>query len=205
MTVAKKSQNRPPGRLAFFAFLETFLNPNCIELSGRAYGFSKYGHAKQKRKDGTRFFDHPKSATWIYVHELGGRDWRVIVLLLLHDLREDTFLLSSYAIRINFGRETALDVYAVTKIKDETFEESMQRVVARGARTILAKLCDRLHNLRTLAVCSLEMQREQIVETREVLMPMLLPAFRSCGKKWSAYADILEAEMEKAMAAIEAT
>ena len=168
-------------------------------MSGRAYGFSKYGHAKQQRKDGSRFFDHPKSAAWIYVHELGGRDWRVIVLLLLHDLREDTFVLSSYAIRINFGRETALDVYAVTKIKGETFEESMQRVVAGGGRTILAKLCDRLHNLRTLAVCNFEMRIEQIVETREVLMPILLPALRSCGKKWVAYADILEAEMKKAM------
>jgi (p)ppGpp synthase/HD superfamily hydrolase len=202
MTIVQKKPSRPPGRISFFSFLEVFLNPKPIEAVKAAYALSKGGHAKQKRKDGSRFFDHPKAAAWIYVHELGGRDVLIILLLILHDMQEDTYLLSFFRIRLNFGQETALDLFAVTKIEGETFEESMTRVVERGLRTIIAKFCDRLHNLRTLGVCSLEMQHEQIEETEIILMPILLPALRAFGGKWIEVADLLEEKMNEAIKAI---
>lgn len=58
---------RPPGRVNYLSRLELFLDPYEIERTSFAYQCSKYGHAKQVRDDGSRFFDHPKSVAWIYI------------------------------------------------------------------------------------------------------------------------------------------
>ena len=143
---------RPPGYELFFAPLHVSLDQNDLERINFAYMASKYGHAKQIRDDGTRYFDHPKAAAWIYIDELGGRDPRAIIDLLLHDLSEDAYLLSPYRLFVNFGEDIALDVRGLTKLPKgkETTEEYLGRVVVRGPWAIVAKLCDRLHNLRSL-------------------------------------------------------
>ena len=201
--VRKRSpQQRPPGYELFFAPLQVALDPNDLERVQFAYFCSKYGHAKQKREEGGRYFDHPKGAAWIYVFELGGRDPRVIIGLLLHDMSEDTYLLSPYRLSLNFGVDVALDVGALTKLPrgKETIIQYLRRVIFRGAWTILEKLCDRLHNLRTLGRCSAEKRKKQIAETRRYHLPMLIPALRRCGKPWSGYADILKRLINEAIA-----
>lgn len=154
------------------------------------------------RDGGGRFFDHPKSAAWIYIHELGGRDPRAIIILLLHDIQEDTYLLSPYRISLNFSEDIASDVGALTKLPKgkETHLEYISRVIARGPRTILSKLCDRLHNLRTLDTCSVEKQKKQIAETEEYFIGILIPALREFGQEWARYADQMEAKIEEAIA-----
>lgn len=67
---------RPPCYELFFAALAVVLSPGEYERIQFAYFISKYGHAKQLRDDGARYFDHPKAATWIYIDELGGCLWR---------------------------------------------------------------------------------------------------------------------------------
>ena len=194
---------RPPPQEIFFSPLEVTLDPLTLERVRFAYQASKYGHAGQKREDNeTRYFDHPKGAAWIYIFELGGRDADIIIIILLHDLSEDQYLLSPYRIALNFGEKIALDIRAITKLKRklvkgklvlrETPLEYIHRVIARGPQVIVGKLCDRLHNCRTLKNRSREKQLEQVAETDELYLGVLIPALREHDGTWSEYADKLE-------------
>lgn len=185
----------------FLAPLAVSLNPTDFECVVFAYISSKYGHANQEREDGSRYFDHPKGAAWIYIHELGGRDPRVIIDLLLHDISEDAYLISLYRISRNFGEDIALDVRALTKLpkgKEKT-EEYLQRIIDRGPWAIIAKLIDRLHNLRTLGACSPEKQARQLKETEQHHIPILIPALAAHGGQWKEYADMLEKKIVEAI------
>jgi (p)ppGpp synthase/HD superfamily hydrolase len=196
---------RPPGYALFFIPLAIHLSPKWLERVQFAYFLSKFGHALRTREDGSRYFDHPKSVGWIGINELGCLDPRFIIIALLHDIGEETYLLSPYRVSLNFGEDIALDVSAITKLPKgkETTEEYLGRIIARGPCTILAKLCDRLHNLRTLEACSEEKQRDQIEETRSYHLPLLIPALRSHGDKWTEYADMLEEKILSAITAYE--
>ncbi len=202
--ITLKKEQKPPCFELFFAPLEIEFDPNTLERVQFAYICSKYGHADQIRDDGTRYFDHPKRAVWIYIHELGGRDSRIIIALFLHDIREDQRMLSTYRITLNFGGEVALDVRSVTKLKKgkETIREYFQRIIDQGPRAIIDKLIDRLDNIRTLGGCPLEKQAKQITETKDILMPMLICALRECGEEWIEWADVLEAKLNEAMTAL---
>lgn len=193
---------RPPPRELFFAPLEAALDPGVLERVHFAYIASKYGHARQERDDGTRYFDHPKGAAWIYIDELGGRDADIIINILLHDLSEDQYLLSPFRIALNFGEERALDTRALTKLPKhkEQPREYLARVIARGPRVIVAKLCDRLHNCRTLGSCAEEKQKRQVAETRELYLGVLIPSLREFGEEWASYAMALDKKLLEALA-----
>ncbi len=193
------SQQRPPGRVAFFAPLEIVLNPRKFERVEFAYRVSKNGNAGKLRDDGSRAFDHPKAASWIYISELDGRDSRLIVDILLHDELEDNFLMSPYRLGLNFGTKSALDVQAVTKRKNETVEEYLDRIICRGRFAILAKLCDRLHNIRTLGGCTEEKRMRCLAETQRYHLPLLIPALRDYGGSWADYADSMDRKIKEAM------
>lgn len=198
-------ENPVPGYNLFLSTLSAEYDPNTLELVSFAYVASKYGHAAQKRDDGGRYFDHPKAAAWIYIHELGGRDPRVICDLLLHDIREDAYLLSVYRIKTNFGLDVALDVLAVTKLPKgkESTVDYLQRIIERGPWAVLTKLCDRLHNLRSLGGCTADKRAKQLKETKEVIMKPLIDALCAAGGDWSVYAVKLEQKMMAAMAVYE--
>lgn len=192
---------RPPPYELFFAPLEIALDPREYERVRFAYIASKYGHAGQQRDGGGRYFDHPKAAAWIYISELGGCDPRVIILLLLHDLSEDTYLLSSYRIALNLGEPIAADVQALTKLPKgkETTPAYLTRIIARGPWAIVAKLLDRLHNLRTLNTCTRDKQKKQVIETRRYHLRMLIPALEAHGEPWSGYARTIKVLINKAL------
>lgn len=194
---------RPPGYELFFTPMEIAFKPGIYEAIQFAYQTSKHGHAGQVREGGMRYFDHPKAAAWIYFNELKGRDPRLITLLLLHDIPEDSFIMSWYRINLNFGEDMALDVRAVTKLlkTKESPEEYLARIIDRGPHAILGKLCDRLHNLRTLGACASEKRQLQIAQTQACHLPMLIPALRKCGDQWIRFAVALEPKIDEAIQA----
>lgn len=196
---------RPISFELFFTPLEIDVTPGDLERIRFAYFSSKYGHAKQVRDGGGRYFDHPKGATLIYTKELGGRKPRVIIDILLHDMGEDTYLLSPYRIRLNFGREIALDIASLTKLpkgKEDT-AGYLSRVIEQGPYAILSKLCDNLHNFRTLDGCTDEKRIRQIQKTKAHHIPLLIPALRKCGGEWGEYSDALEKKFAKVIAMYE--
>ena len=199
------SMKRPPPHKLFFAKLEVRLNPTDLERIGFAYNVSKYGHAKQLRDDGTRYFDHPKAVACIAIEEFECLDPHVIILALLHDTDEDSYLMSMYRLGHNFGEEMALDVCGITKLPKgkETTEEYLGRVIDRGARVIFVKLCDRLHNLRELGNCKPEKIARQLAETKAYHIPLLLTALRRFGGQWVEYAERTEQKMLEIIALYE--
>jgi GTP diphosphokinase / guanosine-3',5'-bis(diphosphate) 3'-diphosphatase len=160
---------RPPGRNEFFAPLKRAYvdRKEYLTLIGRAYEFSKAGHSKQRRDDGGRYFDHPKAVAWILIYELGITDWRIIVDALLHDISEDTYLLTHTCYVDNFGPDVAYDVDALTKRPNEkeNLELYMNRLRSQGWRAVLVKIVDRVHNMRTIGNCSQEKQERKKLET----------------------------------------
>jgi len=182
--------------------LAVSLTPQEFEQVRFAYIVSKYGHRGQERDGGGRYFDHPKSTAWIYVHECGGRDVRLICVLLLHDLKEDAYLLSGYRLGLNFGQDIALDVSSVTKLPKgkETTEEYLQRVIIQGPYAIAGKLFDRLHNCRTLGSCTEEKRADQIKETKQYHLRLLVPALAAYGGKWAEMANFLDVQIREAIA-----
>ena len=198
----RNAAQRPPGFELFFSPLQIYLDPKELESVQFAYIVSKYGHRGQTRDDGSRYFDHPKAAAWIYISELNGNDPRLIIDLLLHDISEDAYLLTPYRIRLNLGVDIALDLQALTKLPKgkESTADYLMRICLQGPWAITAKLCDRLHNLRNLATCTIEKQRAQFAETHEYHLAILIPALRQYGGQWISYADALEAKMSEALA-----
>ena len=196
------SEMSAPGYNLFLSTLAAEYDPNTLEKVSFAYIASKYGHAQQKRDGGGRYFDHPKAAAWIYINELGGRDSRIICDLLLHDIKEDAYLLSIYRIKLNFGIDVALDVLAVTKLPKgkETFEDNLRRIIDRGPWAIITKLCDRLHNVRSLNGCTPEKREKQIVETKTVVMPPLIQALYNTEDEWQIYASQIQNKFDDALA-----
>jgi GTP diphosphokinase / guanosine-3',5'-bis(diphosphate) 3'-diphosphatase len=161
-------QNQPiSGRKAFLVKVAPFVDQEGIEMIYAAYIFAKYGHRQQTRDDGSRYFDHPRGVAEIIIDELGiNWDWKVSVEALLHDMLEDTYLLSSKRMRINFGLEVADDLKLLTKDKHNP-RRYYDNIRKHGNwRVILVKLADRLHNMRTLKNCNAAKQRRKVLETR---------------------------------------
>jgi len=193
---------RPPPFEVFMASLVVSLTPGEYEMTRFAYICSKYGHQGQVRDDGTRYFDHPKAVAWIYFDEYGGRDARLVSNCLLHDIKEDSYLLSGYRLSLNFGKDIALDVSSMTKLPDgkESTTAYLQRIIDQGPWAIAAKLFDRLHNCRTLGGCTPEKQLSQIEETRKYHLPLLIPVLRSHGGEWEKMTSFLEEKINEALA-----
>lgn len=157
-------------RRDFFDLLATRLSPDDLEQIGAAYEFSKYGHRNQLRDSGERYFDHPRSVALIIFEELGITDWQMIVAALLHDIREDSHILTERRIKLNFGETVAGWIKLLTKESGVDYHARLQS--CRIWQLWVLKLSDLLHNLRTLGGCDPEKRRHKITETREVYIPL---------------------------------
>lgn len=136
-----------------------------------AYMFSKYGHSKQVRDCGQRYFEHPRAVANIIIDELKLNDnWRIIVTALLHDILEDSWLLNEKRIAINFGKRAARWIILLTKTPGVDYLDRLSQ--CHEWEVLLVKLSDRLHNLRSLSACSKEKQERCRRETRIHYLPL---------------------------------
>lgn len=182
------------GRREFMAKLEPIMSPKELEAIETAYVLAKYGHRGQERDDGTRYFEHPKSVAHILIEELKVNDAQTIIMALLHDVLEDSHILSPYRIELNFGKEVVIGLKLLTKKPKEGY---LKRLSTYGDnKTILVKLCDRLHNLRTLKYCTRKKQKEQIEETRSHLLPLALLLVERLPKKDKWRGEYIQSEIE---------
>ena len=125
----------------------------------RAYRMAKNAHAGTRRKSGEPYIFHPLAVALIAVKEVGLGPIAVISAL-LHDVVEDTDITLD-ELRMVFGERVATIVDGVTKIDDVMVIQQAESKQAENYRKILLsmcndayviflKLCDRLHNMRTL-------------------------------------------------------
>jgi GTP diphosphokinase / guanosine-3',5'-bis(diphosphate) 3'-diphosphatase len=155
-----------------------------------AFAFAMTSHGEQLRRNGDPYVSHLLGVAEILAELRLDDD--TLVAALLHDTVEDTPVeLADLARR--FGDEVAHMVDGVTKIdslgianpearRAETYRKLILST-AQDPRTILIKLADRLHNMRTIEHMAAERQREIAQETLDVYAP-LAHRFGIARVKW---------------------
>jgi GTP pyrophosphokinase len=150
-----------------------------LKIIEKAYYFSEKAHEGQIRRSGEPYISHPLAVGGILadLH----LDLDSIVTGLLHDTVEDTHATLD-DIRREFGDSVAQLVDGVTKISQMKFKNSYEKqgenirkmIVAMGrdVRVLLVKLCDRLHNMRTMNFMPFEKQERIAMETLEIYCPL---------------------------------
>ena len=144
-----------------------------------AFDYSRAHHEGQLRKDGSPYITHPLEVAHL-VAELG-LDADSIMAALLHDTIEDTDATHEEVAKL-FSETVADLVEGVTKLDKvkytSTEEKQMENLrkmlmaMAQDVRVILIKICDRVHNIRTLEFQSERKQREKALETLEIYAPI---------------------------------
>ena len=147
----------------------------------KAYEYADNLHKGQKRISGEDYIVHPLSvAEEVLKLQL---DTDAICAAFLHDTVEDcSDKVNLQVLRKEFGNDVAEIVDGVTKLvhipfetkQDESIENlrKMFLAMSKDLRVIFIKLCDRLHNMRTLDVRSPEKQRSIALETMHVYAPL---------------------------------
>ncbi len=144
-----------------------------------AYAYAKAYHEGQLRKDGSPYVTHPLEVAHL-VAELG-LDADSIMAALMHDTIEDTS--ATYdEVAHRFNKKVADLVEGVTKLTrvqytsvEEKQMENLRKMLmamAKDIRVILIKICDRVHNIRTMEYQSERKQREKALETLEIYTPI---------------------------------
>ena len=149
------------------------------ELLDKAYLKAQELHEGQKRKSGEPYIIHPMAVGKILADL--GMDDHTIAAGLLHDVVEDT----SYSIddlRKDFGEDIAVMVDGVTKLtnlvyttKEEAQAENVRKMflaMSKDIRILIIKVCDRLHNMRTIDYQTPEKINEKCRETLEIYAPI---------------------------------
>ena len=147
-------------------------------LIEKALNFAKEAHKDQKRNSGEPYFNH-LFETAKNIAELG-MDGRAITAGFLHDILEDTPT-KVETIEKEFGEEVRFMVEGVTKIGNlryhgaDKHNESLRKLLlatSEDIRVLIIKLCDRLHNMRTLEFVPKEKQYRIARETLEIYAPI---------------------------------
>ena len=152
-----------------------------LEKIESAFEYAKELHAGQYRVSGEAYISHPIAVAEIVAGlEL---DTDSICAALLHDTVEDCAEKTDLKmIEKMFGKPVALLVDGLTKIvtlqvedKEEEHIENLRKMLlamSKDVRVIFIKLCDRLHNMRTLSVKPDNKRRMTALETMQVYAPL---------------------------------
>ncbi|KKW11288.1 MAG: (P)ppGpp synthetase [Parcubacteria group bacterium GW2011_GWA2_49_9] len=149
-----------------------------LALVSKAYTFAENAHKDHKRYSGEPYFYH-LCETAKLIAELGA-DAPAIAAGFLHDTIEDVNVLPE-TIRKEFGSDVLMLVEGVTKLGRlrysgaDRYSESMRRMFiasSKDLRVLIVKLCDRLHNMRTLRYVPKIKQARIAKETLEIYAPI---------------------------------
>ena len=154
--------------------------PNAdFERLASAFHYADSHHSSQLRKDGSPYVTHPLAVAELVVEM--GLDLDSIIAALLHDTIEDTDATHEEIAKL-YGEAVADLVEGVTKLtrvhytsKEEEQMENLRKMLmamAKDIRVILIKICDRLHNMRTMEFMKPHKQREISLETMEIYAPI---------------------------------
>ena len=166
---------------SFYKECKSYLNPNDIKKIQKAYSFAFYAHTGQKRKDGSDYITHPVAVTEILLKLKMDTD--TICAGLMHDVLEDCNVQKNNLAKI-FGDDVAHIVDGVSKLgqidlqsvadKNANNLQKMALAMANDVRVVLVKLCDRLHNMRTIEFMPRKKQIQKSKETLDLYGPLAL-------------------------------
>ena len=160
---------------------KAYLSYDDIKKIQKAYSFAFYAHSGQKRKDGSDYITHPVAVTEILLDLRMDPD--SVCSALMHDVLEDCNVQKNNLAKI-FGDDVAHIVDGVSKLgkietknisdNDANNLQKMALAMANDVRVILVKLCDRLHNMRTIEHVPRNKQILKAKETLELYGPLAL-------------------------------
>ncbi len=156
-----------------------YMSPEGMALIQKAYIFSAAQHQGQVRRSGEPYLSHPLEVSDILAEMR--LDEATICAGLLHDTVEDTET-TIETIEDEFGEDVADIVDGVTKISLMNFDtreqaqaENIRKMIlamAEDIRVLIVKLCDRLHNMRTLEHMPGHRQQSIAQETLDIYSPL---------------------------------
>ncbi len=164
-----------------FKELLSFINEKSkedTEILQKAYSFAEKSHKEQTRKSGEPYFNHLCQTAKILA-ELNMSPVTICAGL-LHDVLEDTDI-TKEQLEKEFGVEITFLVEGVTKLGhlkyhgENRYNESLRKLfiaMSKDIRVLIIKLCDRLHNMRTLEFVPKEKQTRIARETLEIYAPL---------------------------------
>ncbi len=152
-----------------------------LEKIKYAYEYAKELHCGQFRQSGEPYISHPLAVAEIVAGL--GLDTDSVCAALLHDTVEDcSDKVDLKDIEKKFGADVASLVDGLTKIvslqvedKEDAQIENLRKMLLamhRDVRVIFIKLCDRLHNMRTLDAKPDPKRRLVALETMQVYAPL---------------------------------
>ena len=152
-----------------------------LEKIKKAYEYANELHQGQFRQSGEPYISHPLAVAEIVAGL--GLDTDSICAALLHDTVEDcSDKVDLKDIEKIFGNDVAQLVDGLTKIvslqiedKEEQHIENLRKMLLamhKDVRVIFIKLCDRLHNMRTLEAKAENKRRMTALETMQVYAPL---------------------------------
>ena len=165
MTQKEKKEETIEDRMinkSFQHLLDTYLasrHRKKVDIITKAFHFAKQAHKGVRRLSGEPYIMHPIAVAQIACEEMGLGSTSICSAL-LHDVVEDTDYTVEDIENI-FGPKIAQIVDGLTKISGGIFgdkasaqAENFKKLLltmSDDIRVILIKICDRLHNMRTLA------------------------------------------------------
>ena len=151
-----------------------------VDLITKAYNFARQAHKGVRRLSGEPYIMHPIAVAQIACSEIGLGSTSICSAL-LHDVVEDTDYTVEDISNI-FGAKIAQIVDGLTKISGGIFGEQASAqaenfkklllTMSDDIRVILIKICDRLHNMRTLDSQPASKQYKIAGETLYIYAPL---------------------------------
>ncbi len=165
----------------FLEKLKTYGKTYNFERISEAYHYAYDLHDGQLRQSGEPYIVHPVAVAEIAASL--GLDTDSIITALLHDTVEDCGDKTSIGeITVRFGSAVAELVDGLTKLISVEIEDKESRQIenirkmllamSKDIRVIFLKLCDRLHNMRTLGARPENKRRSTALETMYVYAPL---------------------------------
>lgn len=160
-------------------FLKQTLNTLNMQVAQKALNLMIEEMCSEKgfsRSNSSHYYHHVVDVTQKLLN-FGVRDEGTIIVSILHDAIEDTWITFEYIER-EYGREIAEDVLILTKdpnIDYKKDKEALEAYLIRAfskLRTALVKAADRIHNFGTLGDTPLEKQLRVALDTEENFIPL---------------------------------
>ena len=168
---------------AFQHLLDTYLasrHRKKVDIITKAFNFARQAHKGVRRLSGEPYIMHPIAVAQIACEEVGLGSTSICAAL-LHDVVEDTDYTTEDIENI-FGSKIAQIVDGLTKISGGIFGEQASAqaenfkklllTMSNDIRVILIKICDRLHNMRTLQSQPANKQYKIAGETLYIYAPL---------------------------------
>ena len=168
---------------AFQTLLDSYLasrHRKKVDLITKAFNFARQAHKGVRRLSGEPYIMHPIAVAQIACQEVGLGSTSICSAL-LHDVVEDTDY-TVEDIENLFGSKIAQIVDGLTKISGGIFGEQASAqaenfkklllTMSDDIRVILIKICDRLHNMRTLESQPANKQYKIAGETLYIYAPL---------------------------------